>query len=126
MAKEKTVNYSASMTEALTDAYSVCENDAARKACILTFADDFGKTPASIRQKLVREGVYQKNEKTTKAGTRVESKADIVADIARALGVDSDIVGSLEKATKGALNLVRGTLAGAEILLADKETAKSE
>lgn len=111
MAEAKKANYTEEMRDALVSAYESAEDsDDAREAVVQEFAAEFGKDPRSIRAKLVREGVYIAKTRTTKTGGKVERKAAIVEDIASALGVDSDIVGSLESATKNALTLVRSAL----------------
>ena len=107
---EKNVNYTDAMTAELVGAYTEAQNESERENVITEFAQAFGKNVKSVRAKLVREGVYIKKEYKTKTGTSPERKAAIVADIAALLGVDSDIVGSLEKATKKSLELLRGTL----------------
>ncbi len=106
----KTLNYTADQTAALVEAYQAATDDESRKAVVIQFADELGKSAASVRQKLVREGVYVKPEYKTKTGKRPESKAAIVADIARTLGTTQETIESLEKATKPVLELLRGTL----------------
>ena len=107
---EKKVNYTDEMTAELVKAYEAAEDEAGRESVIVEKAEEFGKTVRSIRAKLSREGVYVAKTYKSKTGDTPERKASIVQDIASALGVDSDVVGSLEKATKPTLNLLRGTL----------------
>lgn len=71
-------------------------------------AAKFARTERSIVAKLSREGVYTAKAKV-KAEARVK-KEDLVARIAKALNVDEDTVGSLEKATATALTLVANAL----------------
>ena len=99
----KTVNYTPEQTQELVNTYSAAEGEAAQKETIVAFAERFGKSVASIRQKLVREGVYQKKEYVSKNGARPETKAKIVEAIAESLGVTSEQAESLEKANKAIL-----------------------
>lgn len=110
MAKDKQPNYTEAQTDELVEAYTGAESDAERKEVVDEFATNFGKSVASVRQKLVREGVYQKPEKKKSVTGKVERKAEIVADIAAAMGADESRIESLEKGTKDALNLVRASL----------------
>lgn len=104
---EKTVNYTEAQTVELVEAYTEAQTDEARKDVVVEFAENFGKSTASIRAKLVAKGVYVKAERATK---RVAKKADLVAEIAELLNSDEDVVGSLEKATAVALTRVRDAL----------------
>lgn len=65
-----------------------------------------GKSTRSIVAKLSREKVYVAKTYTAKTGEAVTSKAELVEAIAVKLGVASEVVGSLESATKVALKLV--------------------
>jgi len=109
----KKENYTAEQTAELVEGYNAVSDQGqeARDHCVAQFAALFGKTPASIRAKLTSEGVYIAKSYKTKKGAKPESKALMVSDIARILGVSSEVVESLEKANKKALELVRGTLA---------------
>ena len=107
---EKAKNYTAEQTAELVAAYTACESEKTRVACVAEFAQKFAKNLQSVRSKLVSEGVYVAKTYKTKKGNKPESKALIVSDIARFLGVSSEAVESLEKANKAALTLIRGTL----------------
>ncbi len=109
MATEKTVNYTEEMTKELVAAYVTAPTDETVKA----FAEKFGRTVRSIVAKLSREGVYKAKAKET-AGKREMLKAEMVEEIAKALGVNSEKVESLEKATGPALKLVLAALAEGE------------
>ena len=109
----KKVNYTAEQTAELVAAYEAADSQEQRETVVSEFAESFGKAKQSIRAKLVSEGVYVAKEYKTKKGDKPESKAAIVADIAREMGVNEETVESLEKANKAALTLVRGTLARA-------------
>ena len=108
---ERAKNYTDAQTSELVGAYEKAGLPETRENVILMFAEKFGKSAQSIRAKLVSEGVYIKKEYATKKGEKPESKAAIVAAIARTLGVTEESVESLEKANKATLNLIRGTLA---------------
>ena len=122
MAEKKTPNYTDEQTVEMVERYEAAENDAEREAVVNELAADFGKTVRSIRAKLVREKVYIKKTYKTKTGAKPETKDAIVEEIANALGVASDQLGGLEKATKKALELIRGTLRAAAHLLEFQES----
>ncbi len=94
----------------MVNAYEQADSDAARAAVVNEYADLYGKTPASVRAKLVREGVYIAQTRAP-AGKRSAKKSDIVTAIADMLGVNGEAVESLEKATKRSLELVAAKLA---------------
>lgn len=104
--KTKVVNYTDAETKALVDAYTSATTDDERASVVIEFTNKLGKTPASIRAKLSRENVYIKPERKSKAGKAITKKIDLVNTIAEKLGVSADVVGSLEKATKIALEKV--------------------
>ena len=102
MAKVKVLNYTPEQTAAMIVEYVANPT----KATVAVIAEKFGKTMRSVVAKLSREKVYQKKVYEAKDGTKSESKAVIVAEIAVKLGVSAEDVGSLESATKAALKLV--------------------
>ena len=106
---EKNVNYTDEMVARLHEVYDGEASEKDRDAQVAQLAEELGKSPASVRAKLTREGVYVAKSKAPagKAGVR---KADLVTAIAEKLGVDEDVVGSLEKATKNALTRVNDAL----------------
>jgi hypothetical protein len=99
---EKAVNYTDEMTARLHAVYDAEDSEEAREVQIAQLADELDRSVPSIRAKLTREGVYVPKAKAP-AGKNTVRKAQIVAAIAEKLGVDEDIVGSLEKATKNTL-----------------------
>ena len=106
-----TANYTPEQVKRLVNAYEACDNDTERKTVVEQFADALHKTPKSVIAKLSSEKIYIKPKATTKAGGVIRRKADIVADIAVLCGVeDVDLLGSLEKATKQALEIVQAQL----------------
>jgi len=116
----KSVNYSKVQLESLITAYTVKGlSDTDRKEVMEKFAKEFGKTVNSIRSKLSREKVYIKPSKTTKSGGMIVRKAELVEAIAMQLGVESGVIGSMEKATKTSLELILATIAKLERQLQD-------
>ena len=108
---EKTVNYSPEMTEHVVARYQEGETDEQRDAILAELSEETGKTVKSLRAKLVREGVYVAKTYKSKTGAKPETKEEIVADIARTMGVDADsTLSGLEKATKNCLIFLRKTL----------------
>ena len=77
------------------------------------FADKFGVSVHSVRAKAVRtENIgYVRKPKARKDGTPVESKADIVGQIAEICGSDAESFESLGNATRDVLVKVRAALA---------------
>lgn len=126
MTETKVVNYSPELTATIIEAYESCDSDAERKQCVEELSAEHGKSVKSIRQKLVRESVYVKPAYVSKAGTDVERKADIVQGIAKMLGVTEAQLGGLEKATKPALETIRGGFIAAASALATAQEDESE
>ena len=102
MAKEQERNYSEAQ-EAEMLAAGIIDN-----AKAMEFADKFGKDVRSIRAKAVRMGIYKAAEKKSKSGGKVESKEQIVADIAAIVQRNME---GLEKAPKLVLQTLRSKLA---------------
>jgi hypothetical protein len=103
----KNVNYSPELTKEIVADYEAGTNADERKEIVENLSAKHGKSVRSIRQKLVREGVYIKPEYVAKTGKDVERKSDIVQSLAGIFNVTEDQLGGLEKATKPALELVR-------------------
>ena len=102
---DKTPNYT---EEAVARLHEVYDGDASveeRDAQIQALADEVGKSPASIRAKLTREGIYVAKGPKPKKGLGV-TKANLVTAIAKEIEVDEDVIGSLEKATKVTLGKI--------------------
>ena len=114
MSNTKPENYTKAQTSEMVTAYQAGETDSGRKAVVSALAQEMKKSPASIRAKLVSEGVYIKAERLTKSGAKVEQKSAIVEDIAALMGVPSELVDSLDKANKSVLQLVRTNLTPTE------------
>ena len=100
----KTVNYTPEQTAKLVEAYKSMTNDGARAEVIRDFAGMFGKSAASIRAKLSREGVYVKAETAGKKGG--VKKNDVANAIGAVLQMTDGETDSLAKANLTALNKV--------------------
>lgn len=103
----KAPNYTAEQTVELIEAYNSAESDEARLAVVQDYSEQWNKSAASIRMKLVAEKVYIKPAYVSKAGTKSETKSAIVESIAAILNVTSEHLPGLDKATVKALNVIR-------------------
>lgn len=106
---DTTPNYSTSAVEALHAGYDGTASDADRKAQVTALGSELGKSDASIRAKLTREGLYVALTKAP-AGKAPVRKATLVQAIADALPVDVEVIDSLEKANKATLVLILSNL----------------
>lgn len=97
MTATKTVNYTPEMTAEIVAAYQAGET-------VEAIATRMDKTPRSVVAKLSREGVYVAKTKAT--GTQTPRKAELIAQIAHAINTNEELLESLEKATKEALELI--------------------
>ena len=95
---KRTPNYTDEMVEQMVADYQ----DNPTKDTVAVLARQFQKTTRSIVAKLVREGVYVAQPRTTKTGAPVVRKSEIVADIQAELGATAGLP-SLEKASKADL-----------------------
>jgi hypothetical protein len=102
MTKVTEKNYSEAQ-EAILLAAGIIDN-----AKAIELANQLQKDVRSIRAKAVRMGIYKAAVKVSKSGGKVESKEDIVADIAKIVGKNLD---GLEKAPKLALQIIRSKIA---------------
>jgi hypothetical protein len=95
---EQTVNYTEEQVSVLVAAYVKNPGN----EVVANFAEKFGKSVASIRSKLVREGVYQKEKhvKTVTYSDQGPTKAEILADLSEVTPFDAE---GLKGATKTAL-----------------------
>jgi len=90
-------NYSPEMTKQIVEAYQ-------SGSSVEAIAEMTGKSTRSIVAKLAREGVYQ--AKTKARGVSLVRKADLITEIAHSIGTNEELIESLEKATKEALELI--------------------
>jgi transposase-like protein len=90
-------NYSPEMTKQIVEAYQNGQS-------VEAIAENTGKSSRSIVAKLSREGVYQ--AKTRAKGVSMVRKADLITEIAHSIGTSEELIESLEKATKEALELI--------------------
>lgn len=104
---EKTPNYTEAMETRIRER---AEEGVLNLTVATELANEFGKKPRSVIAKINRMGLaYERKAPVTKTGEPVESKADIVAEIAELVNAN---VEGLEKASKAALKLVRNALVG--------------
>lgn len=99
--------YTSEVVARMEEAYTAAPSDEARAEVVNDFAGELGASVASVRSKLVNLGIYKAKTRVTKTGEAIESKAKIVGDIARMMGVEEEAVESLEKATKPVLKSLR-------------------
>lgn len=97
MTSKTVVQYTPEQTSTLVAEYTA-------GASVEAIATSMGKSVRSVIAKLSREGVYKAKEKTS-ASTTIR-KAQLIEVIAARLGVPSEKLESLEKATKEALELL--------------------
>ena len=97
MTATKIVNYTPEQTEKV-------KTDYLAGVTVEDIATAIGKTVASVRAKLSKEGVYKAPAK--EAGKREMKKAEMVAAISIEIGVSEEVLESLEKATSPALMAV--------------------
>jgi len=107
-AKAKIVNYTAEQTVEMVAAYVASPT----KETVESFAVKFNKSAASIRAKLVKEGVYKKAEYVSKAGETPVDKENLVDQIALFIPEVSDEanLSSLAKANKKVLRAILKTV----------------
>lgn len=101
------MSYSKEQTTEMVQAYTSAQSESERAEVVKLFSDMFKKTSNSIVAKLSAEKVYIKKVRTAKNGKAIVRKSELVQKIADLAGVeDVDLIGSLEKATKQALEIV--------------------
>jgi len=103
MMTQTTQNYSPEMTKTIVEAYQ-------NGSSVETIASETGKSTRSIVAKLSREGVYQAKNKVK--GVNLVRKADLITEIAHSIGTNEELIESLEKATKEALELIARAVRG--------------
>lgn len=98
MTKEtKIVNYTPEQTKAIVEAYQA-------GVSVEAIAEAQGKSARSVVAKLSREGVYVAKAKAK--GTHAPRKAELIAEIAHSINTSEELIESLEKATREALELI--------------------
>ena len=90
------MNYTPEQTEMMIERYTAnpC------REVVDQLADELEKSAKSIIGKLSREGVYQRQVYKTKAGDSPVTKAEIVANIAEAIGFTTEDLVGLDKTPK--------------------------
>jgi hypothetical protein len=94
----KVQNYSAETVEKMVFDYKA-------GVAVEQIAQEIGKSVRSVVAKLSREGVYVAKKSAAKADGKV-TKADLIAKIAAKFEVEAEVLASLEKATKEALEVL--------------------
>ena len=92
-----TQNYTPEMTAEVVQAYQAGET-------VEAIAARTNKSTRSVVAKLSREGVYVAKSKTK--AVQGPRKAELITEIAHAIGTSEELIESLEKATKEALELI--------------------
>lgn len=115
MASEKVVKYTADQVAEMVERYNKGTGET-----VEVLAEAFGKTIKSVIAKLSRERVYQPKIGKT-AGEKGMTKAQMVEVLAMKLGTSAEVVESLEKATKDALQAVLNGFAVVELNEADED-----
>lgn len=108
--------YTEAVVESMVNSYKAAKTDEQRAGAVQEIANELGVKVHSVRAKLVSLGVYIPKSRTAKNGEPVESKAVIVGQIAEALGVEEEVVESLEKATKPVLKMLRKALRDEDVV----------
>tara|TARA_B100001029_G_C14819273_1_gene316741 strand:+ start:240 stop:647 length:408 start_codon:yes stop_codon:yes gene_type:complete len=89
-------NYTDAMVTRMVTEYTASPS----RDTVNALAREMNKNQRSIIAKLVREGVYKAQERTTKSGAPIVRKAELVSEIAALTGTSVD---SLVKASKADL-----------------------
>jgi site-specific recombinase XerC len=97
MTTTKTINYTPQLTAEIVQAYQAGET-------VESIATRLEKSTRSIVAKLAREGVYQAKNKAK--GVQAPKKAELISEIAHSIGTSEELIESLEKATREALELI--------------------
>lgn len=108
----KAVNYTAEQTAEMLAKYTA----APTSDTVESLAVSMGKTVRSIVAKLSREGVYQKKERLTKTGEKVQKKDSYADAIGAILQMTEAECESLAKANKTALDKIFKALANSKPL----------
>ena len=93
----KTPNYTPEMTQEVVQAYKAGDT-------VEAIAQRMDKTVRSVVAKLSREGVYVAKSKAS--GVAAPRKAELITQIAHAINTNEEVLESLEKATREALELI--------------------
>lgn len=102
MTATKTANYTAEQTAKLVADYKA-------GVSVEAIAQELDKSVRSVVAKLSREGVYTPKTKLKDMNAPVR-KADLIAKIAHSIDANEELLESLEKATKEALELLADAL----------------
>ena len=115
------VNYTDENVSEMENVYKSATTDTERALAVKALASKIGKTVNSIRAKLSKMGIYIKPKPTNKAGVATIRKNTLVDIISAVTGKDAELMGSLEKSTKFALESIIGQFDLYENIIADLE-----
>lgn len=111
MSIEKTPNYTPEMVTKLHQEWA----KAPTPKTLERLEKEMGRTVASLRMRLVRDGLYTKKPATDKNGGEPITKEKLADQIAQYLpGVTAETAGSLAKVNKGVLKILHKTLKEAD------------
>lgn len=122
---EKTVkapNYTDEQTARIVNEYKANPT----RETVEALAAALGKTARSIVAKLSREGVYQKAERLTKTGEKVEKKDETADAIGAVLRLTEAETESLTKANKTALKKIFAALANSRPITPEDDKPAAE
>lgn len=104
-AKNHAVNYTPEQVAVIVDGFKA-------GTPTVDLANAVGKSVRSVIAKLSREGVYVAKNKTEAGGAPRTTKSDMIAEMAQIVAVEPEVLASLEKASKEALEIVLASLRG--------------
>ena len=117
----KTVNYTPAQEKAIVSRLTHVTDYTGQKLAVADLSVALEKSVRSISAKISTmsrsdKGVsfHKKPANVTKTGSKVQSKNDLVELIADRIGITSDKIESLEKATKNTLSIVLANLVSQE------------
>ena len=122
MTKATEVNYTPENVAELDLTYTSATTDIERALAVKALAEKIGKTVNSVRAKLAKMGIYIKPKPTNKAGVTAIRKNALVDIISAVTGKDAELMGSLEKSTKFALESIIEQFDLYESIIADLES----
>ena len=128
MTEEKKIEtgYTDAQVARMREVYIPSDPIAMRTEQVKALAAEFGRKPASVRGRLVRDKIYVAAEYRTKSGKEAVTKGKLVGLIAGYLAVDKDTFDSLEKANKGPLEKIEKALRPVTVTASEDTLPESE
>ena len=124
MSKTPVANYSPENVIILKSVYGSAKTDTERKDAVKAISAKIGKTVNSVRAKLTKMGIYVKPKTTSKSGTVVVRKSELVKQIATELKVDPGLMVSMEGSTKFVLEKVISHMLVLNRIISDLENSE--